>query len=136
MRSLLAVAALALIVAPGCGDDTSNAVDMTAVADMSMPVDMAQITTCAGALQCVANCGMNTACQTDCLNRTSTQAGATLLALNDCLIMQCTMTDGGTPACASATDKSTTCQMCEKAAAQAAAGGGACSAELANCFSH
>ncbi len=94
MRSLLAFAALVLLVAPGCGDDTSTppANDLAMSIDMTMPGDMMQLN-CLQILMCSSNCTTQ-ACVNACIaegkTASKTKAGALLL----CAEGAC-MVDGG-----------------------------------------
>src|SRR5262245_61629961 len=55
MRTLLGAVALFLLVAPGCGDDTTSGPDLAAVADLSVGADMTKYV-CGNAFQCGSNC--------------------------------------------------------------------------------
>ncbi len=140
MRTLLAVASVALLVGAGfgCGDDTTTTPvsDMTAVADMSaMPHDM-QTLGCAQILMCQAAC-TTLACTAGCIQEGSTTAQTTFGALVNCLVNACNP-DAGNPAgsCNGISDiMSASCQMCLKAAGAAAAQGGTCTTQYQACGS-
>ena len=139
MRTLLAVASIALLVGAGfgCGDDTTTTTvaDMSAIPDMTIPHDM-QTLTCAQILMCQVPC-TTVACSAACIQAGSTAAQATFSQLVNCLIDACNP-DAGNPAgsCNGVSDvTSPTCQACLKAAGGAAAMGGACSTEYQTCGS-
>lgn len=139
MRTLLAVASVALLVGAGfgCGDDTTTTPvsDMTAVADMTIPHDM-QTLSCAQILMCQVPC-TTVACTLGCVAEGSTTGKTAFTGLVNCLINACNP-DAGNPAgsCAGAADVTMPgCQACLKAAGMTAAGGGACNAEYLNCGS-
>lgn len=138
MRSLLAVAALVLLVAPGCGDDTTTTPDMAmSVPDMSVGADMAKNQTCAAIIGCIANCGANASCQGGCIQNSSTAAQGYFGTFFGCLVETCGPGDGGNGSCTGATDTSAGCQTCINTVGNGAqTAGNPCSAEFAACLSH
>ena len=97
MRTLLAVASVALLVAGGfgCGDDTttSSVSDMTAVADMSAtPHDMMTLN-CAQILSCSANCTTQ-ACVGGCIAEGKSTSQGVVGQLLQCAEGACAA-DGG-----------------------------------------
>jgi hypothetical protein len=142
MRNLIALAALVLLVAPGCGDDTTMATgaDMAAGADLAAPGgDMAKLS-CAGVVSCVVACQGNATCAAQCEASVSTSGQTAFLGLAACLYSGvCGTGDGGTGMCTGilGSDTSATCQQCLGGALTAAQTAGApCNAELANCEAH
>lgn len=139
MRTLLAVASVALLVGAGfgCGDDTTSGsvTDMAVTVDMTMPHDMATLT-CAQVLQCQSTC-TTVSCTLGCVAAASSSAKTTFTTLANCLINACNP-DAGNPAgsCNGVADvMSASCQACLKAAGGAAATGGTCNAEYTACAS-
>lgn len=93
MKTWLALTALLLVVAPGCGDDTTMAVgpDMSAVSS-----DMTK--TCASVLACAIGCLSQTnpvQCAGACELGTSTTVMGYFNPLFGCIANAC-LTDGGT----------------------------------------
>ncbi len=112
MRSLLAFAALVLLVAPGCGDDTSAPPsDLSTIVDMSIGADMQQLT-CKQALACSQAC-TTLACAATCLAEANPTAKQNLGKLASCLVGVCGPVDGGSGMCTSPADNSAACQGCE-----------------------
>jgi hypothetical protein len=139
MRTLLSLAALVLLVAPGCGDDNNNTPDMTmAPADMAAPTgDMSKYQTCAQILSCAAACGQNQTCALGCATNAVSTAQTKFLVLGQCVLAACGPGDGGMHACTGATDTSTGCATCiGTVGAQASQVGKPCYAEFADCASH
>ena len=140
MRTLLAVASVALLVGAGfgCGDDTTttSVSDMSAVADMTVPHDMQQLT-CAQAITCEFNC-TDATCQAACIAEANSNAKTLLGLLAACLFNACSP-DAGNPngSCSGAADiTSPSCQACLGAAGTAAASAGApCHTEFTTCES-
>lgn len=139
MRTLLAVASIALLVGAGfgCGDDTTtmSVSDMSAIADMTVPHDMATLS-CAQILTCQSTC-TSVSCTLGCVAAGSTTGKTAFTGLVNCLVNACNP-DAGNPAgsCAGLADvMSASCQACLAAAGKTAAGGGTCHAEYANCQS-
>lgn len=139
MRTLLAVASVALLVGAGfgCGDDTTTTpvADMTAVADMTVPHDM-QTLSCKQILACQATC-TSVSCTLGCVSEGSTSAQTAFGGLVNCLVNACNPDAGNSAgSCAGISDvMSPSCQACLKAAGMTAAGGGTCSAEYNTCAS-
>lgn len=136
MRFALAILTAALAAAGGCGDDTTMTAagtDLAAVADLSVPVDLAQLS-CDNILVCRRACGQNHVCQQTCRQEGTTAARASYDALLGCLAEHCADVDGGTKACSSATDASAGCLTCLATSFDAAIGtGAACHTEYATC---
>jgi len=136
MRTLLAVASVALLVGAGfgCGDDTTTTTvsDMTAVADMTIPHDMTTLT-CAQVITCERNCTDN-ACRQACIAEANSTAQGLIQQFVGCLLAACNPDAGNANgSCSGPTDTSASCTMCLGATGQGAALGGACHTELANC---
>ena len=137
MRTLLAVASVALLVGAGfgCGDDTTTTPvnDMTAVADMTIPHDM-QTLSCAQILSCQRTC-TTVACSVGCVSSGSSAAQTTFTTLVGCLVNACNPDAGNSAgSCAGVSDvASPSCQACLQAAGVAAAMGGTCNAEYTTC---
>lgn len=133
MRTLLAVAALVLLVAPGCGDDTTK----PANGDMAVTLDMATAggggdmtkLNCAQLLACAQAC-TSQACVVTCGANATTDAQTKAVALSACVYGACGPLDGGTNACTSPADTSAGCRACQGGAIQ-----GACMAKYAACTS-
>ena len=138
MRTLLAVASVALLVGAGfgCGDDTTTTTvaDMTAVADMTIPHDMQQLT-CAQVLVCEKNC-TDAACQASCVAEANSTAKSLIQTFLVCLYNACNP-DAGNPngACSGLTDQSHSCLGCLQATGMGAALGPPCHTEFTNCAS-
>jgi len=137
MRTLLAIASVALLVGAGfgCGDDTTTttANDMAATADLTVGGDMAKIQTCAAILTCVGAC-TSASCQTACYTNASSAAQAKFGPFLTCLVETCGPGDGGNGSCANVTDTSAACQTCLGGVFQGAMTAGmACHAEFATC---
>ena len=138
MRTLLAVASVALLVGAGfgCGDDTTttSVADMTAVADMTIPHDMTTLT-CAQVLACERNC-TDAACQAACVTEANSTAKGLILTFVGCLYGACNPDAGNANgSCNGTADQSQSCLACINATGQGAALGGACHTEFANCAS-
>lgn len=114
MRTLLAVVALGLVAAPGCGDDTSKTqTDMAmTVIDMTVPADMAKLT-CAQILGCAFQCAGDITCAGNCVAKGSPTAQMKFGAFGGCILGVCQMDAG---ACTSPQ-----CRQCLGQAGQAAA---------------
>jgi hypothetical protein len=136
---LLAFTALILVVAPGCGNDsTTPAADLAMTpADMAVAIDMAKFQTCSAALSCVVGCSTNVACATACQANTSATANQYLLPFELCLFATCGPGDGGMNKCMMAGDMSAMCLQCVgNAFVGASNAGGACHSEYAACVMH
>jgi len=137
MRTLLAIASVALLVGAGfgCGDDTTTttANDMAATADLTVGGDMAKLQTCAAILACVQNC-TSASCQTACYTGASSTAQAKFGPFLTCLVETCGPGDGGNGSCTGPTDPQSACQTCLGTTfAGAMTAGMACHAEFATC---
>jgi len=111
----------------GCGDDSSSA-DMSVGPDLS-----ASGSNCLQVVTCVQACPAATqvTCAMGCAAKGTTKAQGQYTALISCAYGVCTQAnDGGTAACASATDTSASCVSCLATAAQSAT----CSAQLNACL--
>ena len=96
MRTLLAAVALLLLVAPGCGDDTTTSNDLAVTHDLSVPADMLQIL-CKNAFSCGSACFTKPdqiACATGCAAGLNTISQAKYLGLVQCVLGHCSE-DGG-----------------------------------------
>jgi len=137
MRTLLAVASIALLVGAGfgCGDDTTTTpvADMTAVADMTIPHDMQQLT-CAQILSCEQGCSGNASCAAACAAEGNSTAKQLIGTFVVCLLGACNPDAGNTNgSCSGPTDTSAGCLNCLNQTGIGAATGGACHTEFANC---
>jgi hypothetical protein len=109
--SWLALTALLLFAAPGCGDDTATSTDMAVSNDMAMtaPTDMNKAT-CATQITCGTNCILHPMagvslmqCGLNCAMPLAGKPKADFLTLEGCILQTCT-NDGGIfdPTCAGA----------------------------------
>jgi hypothetical protein len=139
MRAAFILFAVALAGAAGCGDDATTGMmtpDMAAVGDMSVPLDMLQLS-CAGVVRCIAECGENTVCRQSCIDAATADGRGKFNAFDGCVAQSCSGLDGGTASCASPTDSSIACTNClEMTAIGATTSGQACHAEYADCLAH
>src|SRR5690242_5071256 len=95
MRTLLALTTVLLLVAPGCGDDTSNNPDLAAP-DLSVAGDMSK-KTCGSILVCVNGCLNNAdpiTCAKGCAQGLDATEAAKFGALFGCVSALC-VNDGG-----------------------------------------
>jgi hypothetical protein len=142
MKGLLTLAALAFLVVPGCGDDTTvAAVDMAIGMDLAAPPagDMAKIATCQGIVSCIEGCQGNATCSLACQQNASNTALQYWVPFAGCVYFSCAPVDGGTGMCKlpPGSDPSPTCGACLGAAfVSAMNAGGACHSEFSNCASH
>jgi hypothetical protein len=140
MRTLLAFAALILVVVPGCGDDTtSNLVTDMAAATMDLATSGADMAkrTCGQVAVCANNC-TTPSCITACVASGSTDAMTRFGVFSACLAVACGPGDGGSGMCPIPPDTSTTCQTCLKTTGQAAQTdpNAPCHAQLTDCLAH
>src|SRR6266511_4005757 len=85
MRTLLAAVALLLLVAPGCGDDTTSTPDLSVPKDMTVVHDLkTYFTGTADQMTCAAACAAGL----------SPASGLKFKALVDCIFAACSV-DGG-----------------------------------------
>ena len=141
MRTLFAVAALVLLVAPGCGDDTTmQSTDMAMSLDMTAPTgDMAKIATCQGIISCIAGCSGNAQCSLNCQVNASASAEQYFQPFAVCLYGNCSTADGGTGDCPlpPTTNPSQACGQCLGSGfVSATMAGKPCHTEYANCAAH
>lgn len=137
-RVALIFAVVGLLGVAGCGDDDTTLItlDMAAVGDLAVPLDLSQLG-CAGVVSCVANCGQNQACRQGCIDVATTDAKARFSAFDGCVAQSCSGLDGGSGSCAGPTDPSVGCSIClQRVATDAAAVGRACHDEYADCLAH
>jgi hypothetical protein len=129
-----------LLVAPGCGDDTTTAADMAMTpADLSMAAagDMSKYQTCAQILACAQGCGQNQTCALGCATNAVQAAQLKFLALGQCVLGVCGPGDGGSHMCTGATDTSTGCANCIGTAGAASSQvGNTCYPQFSDCASH
>lgn len=140
MRTFLAAAAVLLLIAPGCGDDTTQATDMAMSADLAAPGgDMAKIATCQAVLNCIVGCQGNAQCSLACQANASTTAQQYFVPLGICLYGTCSTVDGGTGMCQLplGSDTSQTCGQCLGGAfLNSKTLGKPCHTEYADCAAH
>ncbi|MDB4966829.1 MAG: hypothetical protein JWN44_2518 [Myxococcales bacterium] len=141
MRILLSLAALLLLVAPGCGNDatTTTPPDLAMTpADLSAASgDMAKFQTCAQILTCAAACGQNQTCALGCATNAAAAAQGRFITFGQCILGHCGPGDAGIHACTGATDNTPGCQNCIGSTGAAAASmGSACHAEYTACASN
>ena len=138
MRTLLAVASVALLVGAGfgCGDDTTTTpvADMTAVADMTIPHDMMQLN-CGQIAMCAQNATSTTAAGA-CITEGKTSSQGLLTTMLGCAFTACGPTDGGgTGMCSGITDMSAGCRQCVGGIVTSGiAGSGPCVSSVQACF--
>ena len=139
MRTLLAVASVALLVGAGvgCGDDTTttSVADMSAIPDMTIPHDM-QTLTCAQILSCEQSCGSSATCAGACVAEGTTAAKGLIGLFIQCLYNACNPDAGNANgSCSAPGDTQPGCLACIQATGQGAALGGTCNTEFMNCAS-
>lgn len=138
MRTLLAVASVALLVGAGfgCGDDTTTTpvADLAVPVDMTIPHDMMQLN-CGQIAMCAAN-ATSAAAAGACIAEGKTTSQGLLQTMLGCAFTACGPTDGGgTGMCTGLTDMSQTCRGCVQGVVTAGVtGGGACAASVQACF--
>jgi hypothetical protein len=97
MRTLLAAVALLLLVAPGCGDDTTSTPDLSVPKDMTVVHDM-RTYLCGAALSCGTACftgtGDQLTCAQSCAAGLNSVSSAKFQALVGCIFAACSV-DGG-----------------------------------------
>jgi hypothetical protein len=137
MRTILALASVALLVGAGfgCGDDTTTgAADMTAIADMSAtPHDMTTLN-CSQVLDCASKATTATA-QAACFSEANSKAQGLLTTALGCAYGACGSVDaGGTGMCKMLGDMTQGCLACvSDIVNQGVVNQGACATQVQAC---
>jgi hypothetical protein len=102
------VAAASVLVAGGCGDDTTMP---PPVQDMAVAFDLHKLN-CGQLLSCGMPC-TTVECVTACVMNATPTAVQLATAFSTCVYGQCGVVDGGSGACTSPYDPSPACRVCQ-----------------------